>query len=228
MLDTARSVPTPEGIELTLRLAGPVARARAWLIDFMIRAGVYLALSMVLALGNAGVGLYFIGWFLLDWFYPVLFEVYRDGATPGKKMAGLVVLHDNGTPVGWAASVVRNMLRAVDSLPFGYAIGVIAMLANSDFKRLGDLAAGTVVAYAEPKREQAAVPVVSPLPAPIPLKLEDQRAVIDFAVRQQYWTSERAAELAELATPIIGSARGDGATARLLAIANYLLGRRSS
>jgi uncharacterized RDD family membrane protein YckC len=227
MLDTARSLPTPEGVELTLRLAGPVSRARAWLIDLFVRFGVFLVVATVLGvLGTAGAGLLAIAWFLLEWFYPVVFEVTRGGATPGKRMGGLAVLHDNGTPVGWSASVIRNLLRAVDFLPIGYAIGVISMLISPEFKRLGDLAAGTVVVYTEKNAGTAAVPVATPLAAPMPLKPDDQRAVIDFAERQQRWTPERAAELAELATPLVGGAHGPAATARLIAIANHLLGRK--
>ena len=37
MLDTLRPISTPEGIELTLRLAGPAPRAVAWVIDFFLR-----------------------------------------------------------------------------------------------------------------------------------------------------------------------------------------------
>jgi uncharacterized RDD family membrane protein YckC len=228
MLDTARSLPTPEGVELTLRLAGPVSRGRAWLIDLFVRFGVFLVVAVPLGtLGKAGAGLLAITWFLLEWLYPVVFEVARGGATPGKKMGGLLVLHDNGTPVGWSASVIRNLLRAVDFLPLGYAIGVISMLISAEFKRLGDLAAGTVVVYTEKNAGAAAVPAATPVAAPILLKPDDQRAVIDFAERQQRWTAERAAELAELATPLVGGARGSAATARLIAIANHLLGRKA-
>src|SRR5260370_925845 len=47
MLDTTRRVATPEGIELTLRLAGPVPRALAWAIDFALRVAAGLAVMMV-------------------------------------------------------------------------------------------------------------------------------------------------------------------------------------
>ena len=143
MLDTLRRVPTPEGFELTLRLAGPVPRALAYAIDIAIRAAIYLALSMSLpALVGGGTGLMLIAAFLLEWFYPVAFEVWWGGATPGKRAFGLAVLSDNGTPVTFGASVTRNLLRAVDFLPMLYAFGLVSMLVSRDFKRLGDLAAG--------------------------------------------------------------------------------------
>lgn len=58
-------------------------------------------------------------------------------------------MHDDGTPVGWTSSLTRNLLRFVDLLPFGYFLGALSCLANPAFKRLGDLAAGTLVVYQE-------------------------------------------------------------------------------
>ena len=140
MLDTGRRVATPEGIELSLRLAGPVARALAWTLDLMIRLAILFAAALSLSqLGNFGAGLFFLGWFLLEWLFPAACEVYWRGATPGKKLFGLMVLHDDGTPVRWPAALTRNLLRAIDFLPMLYATGLVAMLMNRDFKRLGDL-----------------------------------------------------------------------------------------
>jgi len=146
LLDTARAVETPEGVTIDLRVAGPVPRALAFAIDFGIRALVYLGLAVGLAtLGRFGTGVLLIAFFGLEWFYPVLFEVYGQGATPGKRMLGLRVVHDDGVPVGWSGAMIRNLLRAVDFLPFFYGCGLVSMLLTRDFKRLGDLAARTVV-----------------------------------------------------------------------------------
>ena len=227
MLDTARDVPTPEGIELSLRLAGPVSRALAWLMDLIVRLGVMTAFAIVLgALGKFGWGLFLILWFALEWLYPTVFEVYFGGATPGKKSLGLIVLHDDGTPVRLAASFTRNLLRAVDFFPALYGVGLMTMLLNQDFKRLGDIAAGTVVVYRDPAMRHAAVPTAPPAPPPAPLSLVEQRALLDFATRAGNLTSERAEELASLAPHLTGGQQGAGALARLMSIANYLIGRR--
>lgn len=227
VLDTTRTVPTPEGIELSLRLAGPLIRSLAWLIDLAIRLGVFMTLAQVLAfLSEFGAGVFLICWFIIDWFYPVLFEVYWHGATPGKRACHLAVLHDDGSPVGWGASFARNLIRIVDFLPFCYGFGLVAMLFNRDFKRLGDLAAGTVVVYVDQQKTAAKIPPAPAVPAPLPLKLAEQRAVIDFAQRQPTLTAERTAEIAEFATPLVGDARGHTASVRLIQIANFLLGRR--
>jgi len=112
MLDTEREVPTPEGIELNLRLAGPVVRALAWVADLLLRGAVFLGVSAPLnMLGQVGSGILMVLWFALEWFYPTVCEVWFGGATPGKKFLGLVVLQSDGTPVRLPASLIRNPSR---------------------------------------------------------------------------------------------------------------------
>ena len=228
-LDTRRYVETPEGVEVSIALAGPLVRAWAWAIDMTIRGMVNIVFAIVVALlsvgiGDASWGLMMVCSFCLEWFYPVVFEA-RLGATPGKKMLGLVVLHDDGTPVGWRAALIRSLLRFVDHLPFVPLFGLLSMGMSPNFKRLGDHAAGTVVAYKQSTRPKIELPTVPAIPLPIPLALHEQRAVIDFAQRSQGWTDERIAELAEVLVPIVG---GPGPTAarRLQGMARWLLGGR--
>lgn len=226
ILDTHRAIETPEGVELQLRVVGPVARALAWLIDFLIRLVVYYAGMMALvSFGRFGFGLFLILIFLLEWLYPVAFEVYRQGRTPGKQVMGIRVVNDDGTPVGWGAAMVRNLLRAVDFLPLFYGVGLTSMLMNRDFKRLGDLAAGTRVVYGETVLMAAAVPAATPQAFPLPLRLEEQRAVIAYAERLPRLTDERAEELADILTPLVRRT-GRPATERLVQTANWLLGKR--
>lgn len=230
-LDTVCRVATPEGCEIGLRLAGPATRARAWLLDFVLRGALFAALAVLLGfMGNFGSGLILVCGFLIEWFYPVLFEVYMRGQTPGKRAFGLVVLHDDGRPVGWRASFARNTLRFIDFLPFFYATGFIVTLLNRDGKRLGDLAAGTVVTYAEAVAGKSEAPpdsgetgVEAP---PLPLSMEEQQALVEFSRRAVLLTEERAAELAEIPAPLTAGLTPDEARHRLLRIGNFLLGRR--
>lgn len=202
-VDTRRYYETPEGIALEMRLAGPVVRACAWAIDFAIRCALYLGLTLTLAfLGGLGLAVALIGFFLIEWFYPVLFEVHS-GMTPGKKAMGLWVIQDNGTPIDWSASLVRNLLRAADFLPLFYGFGLICMLINRDFKRLGDLAAGTLVVYRETQSQRLELPQAEPLPPPRPLTLEEQQTLLAFAERSQRLSAERREELAGLLAPWI-------------------------
>ncbi len=240
LLDTLRTVPIPEGIELSLKVAGPMPRARAWGFDLLIRMVILLALGLILgALGKVGVGLMALIGFVLEWAYPVLFEVFRQGQTPGKRACDLRVLHEDGTPVQWRASVARNLIRAVDFLPVCYGFGLIAMLMNRDFKRLGDLAAGTIVVHIDTSRASKRMPVAPPLaPNAAPqmaLTLTEQRAVIDFAERRATWSTERANELAAYASaalPVVNSnnepvdTENANAANRLVQLANFLVGRR--
>jgi uncharacterized RDD family membrane protein YckC len=228
MLDTTRRVATPEGIELTLRLAGPVPRALAWSIDLAIRVAVVFAVSLAAsAFGKAGVGVILLAWFFVEWLAPAWFEAAWNGQTPGKRAMGIAVLNDDGTPLRWPAALTRNLLRAADFLPLLYGVGLVAMLSNRDFKRLGDLAAGTVVVY-QMEREAAAkdLPQAPPVAPPFALGLEEQRAVLELAERAPGLTRERLEELAELPTPLVGSLDGSRAAARLIGMANYIAGRK--
>lgn len=227
MLDTTRRVATPEGIELTLHLAGPVPRAMAWAIDLAIRIVIVFAvMTVALQFGRAGWGVVLLTAFFVEWLLPAWFEAAWRGQTPGKRFMGLTVLNDDGTPVRWPGALTRNLLRAVDFLPFLYGIGLLAMLANRDFKRLGDLAAATVVVYQAEKAAHGVVPQTTPVAPPVALNLEEQRAVIDLAERSATLTRERLEELAELPTPLVGALSGERAAARLLGMANYLAGKQ--
>jgi uncharacterized RDD family membrane protein YckC len=227
VLDTTRRVATPEGIELTLHLAGPVPRALAWAVDFALRVAVVIVVSIVaLQLGRTGWGIVLLTAFFIEWLAPAWFEAAWNGQTPGKRALGIRVLNDDGTPVRWPGALTRNLLRAADFLPFAYGVGLLAMLANRDFKRLGDLAAGTVVVY-EPEKRIAAkkIPEAPALAPPISLDLTEQRALLELAERSASLTPERLEELAELPTPLVGNLEGGRAAARLLGIANYIAGR---
>ena len=204
-----------------MRMAGPVVRAWAWAIDFAIRAGVYIALSMLLSFfGGMGMAVVMIGFFLIEWFYPVLFEI-RNGATPGKRAMGIQVVHDNGTPVSWSSSLIRNLVRAADFLPFLYAFGLLAMLSNRDFKRLGDMAAGTLVIYLETPPARQTLSAADPIPPPGDLYVDEQRTLLEFSERTSILTPERSAELADILSDLTGKQGVEGVN-RLHAYANYL------
>src|SRR5205823_2392647 len=83
----------------------------------------------------------FIAWFAISFLYPLLFEALWNGATPGKRICGLAVVHGDGTPIGWSAALVRNVMRIADMLPVGYAAGLTSMLLDGQFRRLGEFAA---------------------------------------------------------------------------------------
>ncbi|WDR33862.1 RDD family protein [Pseudomonas serboccidentalis] len=198
-LDTRYQVETPEGIDLPLRPAGLMVRTLAFGIDLGIRGALLGVLFLALAfLGKLGMGLGSLLLFAVSWWYMVLFEVLHQGRSPGKQWMGLRVIHDNGTPIGWSASLLRNLLRFVDLLPFGYFLGAISCLQHPTFKRLGDIAAGTLVVYSERALLRPQLPDAQPRSAPVPLNLSEQRALLAFAERQAELSPARVNELAAL------------------------------
>jgi len=228
VLDTFRTIETPEGAEIGLRVAGPLVRAGAWLVDFGIRMGIMMLLFPLLTctLGEVGVGIGLVVMFFLYWFYPVVFEAAWNGQTPGKKFLKLAVVHDDGTPIGWGAALIRNLVRVVDILPGVYLVGLLTTFLNKDFKRMGDLAARTLVVYRRSERVRGQrVPEVTPRAPARPLSQAEQEAILAFAERRETWTDERAAELADTIYLLTGREGREGVT-RLMGVANWVLGRR--
>lgn len=206
LLDTRQSLETPEGALLPLTPAGFGVRALAQTLDILIRYGIVTVLMIVLSLlGRMGTGLGLILMFLLEWFYPVFFEVTRNGRTPGKKWMGIRVVNDDGTPITFGPSLLRNLLRFVDFLPVFYLTGIIASLCNRQFKRLGDLAAGSIVIYEVPPAREPSFEVRGQLPVPADFSTDEQRALLAFAERSKYLSVERQSELATILLPVIDS-----------------------
>ena len=229
MLDTVRDITTPELIEIQLHPAGFLPRAFAFMIDTILR---WLILALIaipsLFIGKFGDGIFLISLFLVEWFYPVMFEVLNRGRTPGKRAMGLKVLHDNGTPIGWSASIIRNILRFADFFPLFYLFGLISMLINKEFRRLGDIVAGTLVVYSVPTSSLFTVPEAPPINPDFPLSRETQKMVVSFAERTPGLTKPRQEELAALLPVLSQSMQSDQpqGAARLLGIANFLIGRK--
>ena len=148
------SIATPEQIDISFQKAGIGSRFYAALIDTLLLAlivfiGFYVNRNFISGLGDVlGKWLGALGGilvFALFWGYYMVFEVTMNGQSLGKRALGLRVIKDGGYPIGFADSAIRNLVRVVDFLPFFYGAGLMAMLINSNWKRLGDLAAGTLV-----------------------------------------------------------------------------------
>ncbi len=233
MIDTLKSVSLPEGAEITLRLAGPLPRAAAWFLDFMLRVVVSASLPAAFTwMGKAGQGAYFITLFFVWELYPILFEGLWNGTTPGKRAFNLAVVNGDGTPIRWPAAILRNVMRFADALPLCYMVGLTSMAIDRQFRRLGDLAAGTVVIHRDAqartrmRKGPAARAPAQPLAPAVALTALEQRAVLDFAERRPTWSEERAEELAGLAAPLVGRLEGPPAVARLESVAAGLVERR--
>ena len=217
-LSQSVDVETPELVVLSYTVAGVGSRAMAAIIDYLICVAIAVALLMGFAtLGSrlvekeayaemtaawvsAVLGLMV---FALVWLYYVLFEALNDGQTPGKRLMRLRVVLDGGLAVTFEASAIRNLVRFVDLQPvFLYAVGMISLVLSSRGKRLGDMAAGTLVV----KEDLAKQPVVArrdrqprdAAPLAITARLtEDEYAMLDrFMQRRMEFSSDRRAALA--------------------------------
>ncbi len=159
-------IATPEGVSLELSLAGLGSRFVALLADTFLQ-GVALALLIVALVVADADGFAFgavvaLATFALLFVYPVAFELGAGGRTPGKRWSSLRVVCDDGSPLTFHSSALRNVLRLVDILPGLYLVGAVAIFATRANQRLGDLAAGTLVV-----REPRASAVVAQSSGPV-------------------------------------------------------------
>ncbi|PID66142.1 MAG: hypothetical protein CR975_04435 [Gammaproteobacteria bacterium] len=199
-----RQVETPEGIILSMPLADPIARACAFAIDFLVRISLLILISLPLAgLGQTGTGIWFICLFVLWWGYYVITEMLMDGSSPGKKAMHLRVVNEDFTSINFSTSLIRNLLRVADAFPGFYGMAILTVLFSPGNKRLGDIAAKTVVVSTRPKKYRE---IALQAPALIPnmtFTQTEQRNIIEFARFCELGSTDRAKEIAShLAKPL--------------------------
>ncbi len=152
-------IETPENIAFGYEVAGIGSRFLAALLDTLVQGVIYAALLVVFALiSYTGVLAELPSWasnwiavfillvlFLVQFGYYIAFEIFMGGQSPGKRLLNLRVIKENGYPLSAIDVLIRNLIRIIDFFPFGYGVGVVVMFLNDRAKRLGDLAAGTLV-----------------------------------------------------------------------------------
>jgi uncharacterized RDD family membrane protein YckC len=214
LLDGRLSLTTPEGIRLSLTPAGPVARAWAWLIDFILLCSVAFVLALIASTAKVASAIAIILWFVFFWGYPVICEVYFKGQSLGKRAAGIEVLRSDGLPVGWRESSIRSLLMFVDMMPFFYLSGLICMLSDRQYRRLGDIVAHTQVVYRDKAATRKAIPKAEPLPLPFPMTPDQQRTLVDLFEREHMLPAGRLTELGSIAEGLTGL-QGDASLERM-------------
>jgi uncharacterized RDD family membrane protein YckC len=157
-------IDTPEQISLELPLAGIGSRFLALTLDSLIQVGVVLVLTIVgwiisisyTELSGAadkffsetvGTIVLIVVPFCLYWGYFAVFEILWQGRTPGKRVAGIRVIHQTGRPMSGIECIGRNLMRAIDIAPTLYIVGLICMMCNKQNRRVGDFIAGTIVVH---------------------------------------------------------------------------------
>lgn len=166
-LEQGVAVDGAENTGLTLVLAGMGNRMLAFLLDSLITGllsiAVVVLFSLAGLLSGSETAVYYIlallllALFVIRWGYFITFELIWHGQTPGKKLLRIKVVREDGRPVNFTASFLRNILRIVDALPGGYAVGLIMVFVNAREKRVGDIVGGTMVVK-EPKAAYPAGP----------------------------------------------------------------------
>ncbi len=150
--DTELVVATPERVSFDYQVAGLGTRAIAQLLDLLIISVVLLALIFA-AYGVAAVSnnaivpdlILIIGPFVIIFGYFWTSEAMWSGQTLGKKAFRLRAVGDRGEPLTFMQAGIRNIVRIIDFLPYAYGVGLVVLFINGKGKRLGDLAAGTIV-----------------------------------------------------------------------------------
>jgi uncharacterized RDD family membrane protein YckC len=152
-------IETPEQIDVDLELAGLGSRFVAQFIDWLLEFLIILVFAIAVGLIEAAVqwaaplrrrpelmwALAAIAAFFICFLYNTVFEVARNGQTPGKKYCGIRVIREGGAALDFGAGCVRNLLAVADLLPLFYFLGAALILLSGRRQRLGDLAAGTIV-----------------------------------------------------------------------------------
>jgi uncharacterized RDD family membrane protein YckC len=214
-LDNTTEVETPEHVRFRYRVAGPVRRMLAYLLDLLIRIAVLLVLWVIITIAFAATreaiqGFVLLTLFVMEWGYYVFFETTGDGRSPGKRVLSLRVVKEGGYPIGFIDSVLRNLLRSADFLPLGYVLGLMSMAADTRFRRLGDRVAGTMVVVEERGLVAAPLALHPPLaegeldgfPQRPPLSAWE-RETLELFLRRADLTNARRDELAQtIATPL--------------------------
>ncbi|MGZ3496998.1 MAG: RDD family protein [Vulcanimicrobiaceae bacterium] len=214
-MDRTISVRTPESIQFSYELAGLGSRFLAVVLDLMIQLAIVIAIFWSLALigshaphGSLSasgklatamltatvitiVFIVFFGYFvILEWAW--------NGQTPGKKALGIRVVRDGGYPIDLGSSLIRNLIRVGEAAAGFYALSAASTLLSAENKRLGDIAAGTIVvrdARTVSARELARAHGATA--ADFPLLNDDERALVArFCARRDGMAPQYRAQMA--------------------------------
>jgi uncharacterized RDD family membrane protein YckC len=214
-LDARIEVVTPENIAVHYRVAGPVRRALALLLDIALLLAIMMGLTFVvqfIGIINTGfaMGVYLVLNFLLYWFFFGFQEAYFNGRTLGKKTLGLRVITVDGQPINGLQALMRNFLRLPTfMMP---VVDLITMTLNDRFQRLGDLACGTVVVVEDRSwlfgvaklDDPRCVQLAAYIPANFEVTKSLAKALSTYVERRKFFSPARCREVARhIAEPLL-------------------------
>lgn len=212
-LDTTVELITPENIVFRYYVAGPAHRIPAFFIDCVCQFAIFMGMSFALViltlyfpiLDEIAGFIFLISIFLIFWLYGGILESVWNGRTFGKWVFGLRVVTVEGLPITPFQALMRNLLRAADLQPFGTGwVGLLTMMLNRRFQRLGDLACKTMVIIDRVPLLQAIPlanqPEIAGIAERLPARLEFHpsvvRALLLYVHRREWLSLERRNEIA--------------------------------
>jgi uncharacterized RDD family membrane protein YckC len=157
--DEILAIDTPENVIFDYNLSGLGSRFLAALVDSILMVLIQVIVFWLMFyfifrqmfsgpdLETWSFALLSLMSFVFFWGYYIFFELIWNGQSPGKRLVGIRVIRSDGTPVTLSEVLIRNLVRVVDFLPSFYGVGVVAMFADARARRLGDMAAGTLVVH---------------------------------------------------------------------------------
>ncbi|HZL88824.1 MAG TPA: RDD family protein [Pirellulaceae bacterium] len=214
-LDSTIQVVTPENIAFEYRVAGPFRRLPAYLIDLTVIGAICTILLIGLSLMfivSPGTYMFiiFISFFAIRWFYGGVLEAVFNGQTLGKWLLGLRTVNYDGLPINALQAIMRNVLREADL--FILLAGLVVMMMNKRFQRLGDLVAGTIVIVEERHwltgvaklDDPRAIQLAAYLPPNFVISRSLARALATYVERRRFFHPVRRREVAKhLAEPLL-------------------------
>jgi len=211
LFDSSLKALTPEGVEFVLYPAGLPVRTLAYAIDKSIQWIILLVtyITVNVLRESMGIWLALLLFFLVDWFYHVICELAFRGQSLGKRMTGIRVVKNDGSPVDPTASFLRNLMRFADTFFFCFPIAFITIAASRGFKRIGDWAGGTLVVYTSVVKNNPRgslslfLEKYEPVTPLMPLSSEEKQAILNFARRYPLLGEARANEIAGIYAPYL-------------------------
>lgn len=211
-------IESPDYVEVDVELAGVGSRFIAAIVDAAIIAALEFAILVVTAavmslvatnvgwmqaVGSVGAAIAIGASSLVLLGYHIAGEMWMNGQSPGKRLMDIRVVKDNGQPIRFADSALRNFIRIFEFAAGAYTISIISILASRQCKRIGDFAAGTIVARATKRAVPAHLAVdVSALPLPPEMRQAVQTGISRVTQAEYEFVSDFLQRCGGLAPPM--------------------------
>lgn len=139
-------VRTTQNVFIHYPVASVGDRILAYLLDTLILIVYAIAVGLLLIYSETESYWVWILMLGMPWLlYALLFEIFMDGQTPGKRVLNIKVIRLDGTPASIRDYILRWIFALIDLKFLSGAIAVILIAAGGKGQRLGDMVAGTSV-----------------------------------------------------------------------------------